>query len=735
MNEICSKDLWKRHYIGSKLFMLVKRFSLDGSYIRILDRSVTVLTTVLAISAFFLALGVAFTSVELARIAWSPLPYWDEWEQITLEETLQSLFDQHNEHRLFFPKLIFAADLLFTDGSKVLTFASTIVLQVVHTAVLFYLLGKAGVTGRAVRLACISMLLALLLSPMQVENLTTGFQVQWALTFLASTVSFAILATGYDSIGRVLLACSAAGVACFSMASGVFTPVVLLVLSFVLNTRAETRAIIALSTVLYLVLFFSGYHSVAGHSDPAESIKRVEELSSFLLAYIGAPLGFAVFGTEDRVHAAVLGGIVLFSLAAMTTLLTLVQRPSLKRDARLAVFAVMISIGMSGGATALGRLDFGIDGALASKYMTPALIFTGCTLSVFLCTLLGTNLKKYVGLAFSCFAVFFIDAQNEHTLMAKDFAVRLHDKRTLAGSALLTGVFDEAAMVAVHPNPDIPFSRAEALKSSALSIFAKTRDQLSQVEAVKNEIASVGSCEGALTEIKRLPKAGEFSVSGWADRAVSDAHIVIFDDVNGVVRGYGAPHLLGSHGAKVKWTGYLVTDSDVSGTKALMQGSKSTCILPGKEQSSIVRIEPIGDATLLADKTTVVDLILDDGWQLNGQYPFAPTASFPGAVYGSWVGADENVGSITWEYTATPGLYEIRLPYLSGPAEGATIEGRSLLDDSVIFSHSPSVAEQWVSLSFLVNNTGGGMKIVISDNGDSWGQWVAVGTPRLIHHP
>ncbi len=80
---------------------------------------------------FLLTAWLAFSWFEtIHRILryYNPLPTWDYWR---VAESIQSyesfdfriLWRQHNEHRIIFPEIVFAADMLFLHGRELLPLA------------------------------------------------------------------------------------------------------------------------------------------------------------------------------------------------------------------------------------------------------------------------------------------------------------------------------------------------------------------------------------------------------------------------------------------------------------------------------------------------------------------------------------------------------------------------------------------------------------------------------------
>ena len=85
---------------------------------------------------FAFALGV-LTFATTALAVWqhfSPLPIGDSWDGTigfymrAMQHTWQAFFEQHNEHRLAFSRLIFFADVRYFGGRNVLSLVANLIL-------------------------------------------------------------------------------------------------------------------------------------------------------------------------------------------------------------------------------------------------------------------------------------------------------------------------------------------------------------------------------------------------------------------------------------------------------------------------------------------------------------------------------------------------------------------------------------------------------------------------------
>jgi hypothetical protein len=155
------------------------------------------------------------------------LPSWDEWENIYLLDhyrsgalTLSELFAQHNEHRLFIARLAFLLQFrLFGawDLRSQMLFSALVVAAL--AALWVYVLRRLHVSRWVVVASA-----ALLVSPIQWENILWGFQIQFYALIFSLIVGIAAVALSdrisWRLVGIAIVACLCCS---FSIASGLFS--------------------------------------------------------------------------------------------------------------------------------------------------------------------------------------------------------------------------------------------------------------------------------------------------------------------------------------------------------------------------------------------------------------------------------------------------------------------------------------------------------------------------------
>ena len=287
---------------------------------------------------------------------------------------LGDLYERHNEHRLVIPRLWFLLDLALVDGRQTLLIATSVLSAVAHAVVLAMLFHRAVGGGRSAWVVFI-VVLGMLLSPVQHENLLNGFQVQFVQVWLFATASLALLAV--SPTGQVRPATQAVCVlgsvafglmATYTMVNG--AAVWPLLVAFALWRRIWPPWVSMFFIVGAAVLASEvlGFEAHADHGDPWEQLQRPGDVLLFMARYLTS--GIKVIGTlgQEIVGLACMASVTLAGAMALS-------RPGGLHPARMALFAVCAFVMAAAFATALGRLSFGIGIADISRYATPSMVF------------------------------------------------------------------------------------------------------------------------------------------------------------------------------------------------------------------------------------------------------------------------------------------------------------------------------------------------------------------------
>lgn len=495
------------------------------------------------------ALGVSLLVISTISVVirtYTPVPRLDQWAEVLWlknyyagHASLADLWQQHNEHRILFPMLFLLTDWFLFQGTNIFLFVSMFLLQAAH-AWIFICEFRALHVSREVRLIVIAWIVALFFSGANLENFTWPFQISFILTFYAGTVALYALIRCAEQTGhgaaRWFAASIASGiVATYSLSSGILIWPVLLLAGRMVKLRRRILLCIGMIFGLLLLLYFSHYHFVAGHTNPRDALLHPLSVLAYVCAYLALPLA-----NINHIVGTAAGLAILIALAWET--LRVLRRPAPQRLIVLCL-GVMLYITAGGFVTALGRVSMGPPEA-APRYATPVSIFWACVLLLVLAeteTLAQRNVAAASALA-AAIAALGITILPLHRAYAARFLQDAHPVQE-AEAALAVGVAANDQLEALFPpDPTLPLRLAGVLREHHRSLFAGNPVALGEPLSSDYQIVSRNRCRGTwefTTPLDSPDHPGE-SASGWAwenDNNRPPRMVLLLDDAK-VIRGF-----------------------------------------------------------------------------------------------------------------------------------------------------------------------------------------------------
>lgn len=305
------------------------------------------------------------------------VPYLDQWELAPLldksyEGALQfgDLWEQHNEHRLVFPKLVMLGLARLTRWNIAWEFAASIVFATVTWCLLLYQLcitaRGSELTGR-VWLAPLVSLLVFSLS--QHENWLWGWQLQIFLNVLAVVCGFVLLAHPDGTWWRFFVGLACGVVATFSFANGLCFWVAGLAAMVPIAAR---RHILGRRLIIWVVLaatvaglYFHGYQKPDYHPPMGMALLYPFVYIAYVLKYLGMP----VLNLGPRLPL-IAGAVGL--LGFIMGLWRLLRKHAEDVSALAPYTALGLYALASAAITGVARVGFGSGQATSSRYTTVA---------------------------------------------------------------------------------------------------------------------------------------------------------------------------------------------------------------------------------------------------------------------------------------------------------------------------------------------------------------------------
>lgn len=547
---------------------------------------------------FALGLITLFTTIFGVWRHFSPIPYADSWDGTiafysrAMESPWRAFFEQHNEHRLVFSRLIFFPDVRYFGGRNVLSLIANLILAgLLALSFLRIALHHQHALPRASRFGLAGTVLMFVFSWMQQDNFAWGFQSQWFAIYLFALLAFYALqlaaeesAAGSKRNGlRWFVVAIVTGIAAAcSMASGLLVWPVLILQAFYLRLRL--RAVVALLAIAAAVwlAFFMDWHAPPNTGKPEAGLLEHPVLTvRYALMYLGSPAYFARLGEAG---AYLLGVFVLATLAVGCT-----QALQRRKDRPHATSLLAFAIFIAGNAliTASGRLVIGMDTALSSRYTTASLT---CALALLIFVLVNSRSTTALNRAMAV-TLLAVLAIGSYQRVAFKSNRGLAYERMVAGLALRAHLYDNTFTRSIYPDVSALQHDAVLAETQRISIYAPAQPDY---PVVPEHVSADSTCRGAIDHVTQTARPDLYRATGWifdnANQRVP--HSIVITDSSGVSIGEGVVggergdvrHTLGREATYTGWTAIFKVPADhdirVAGLMANTTYCKITPVSP-----------------------------------------------------------------------------------------------------------------------------------------------------------
>ncbi len=334
---------------------------------------------------FFSSLALIFFSLAVfgAFKSFSFIPYWDMWEAYLNFYSRAPLNDfsiwweQHNEHRPIISKLFFLIDFVLFDG-RIWFLIFLNYLLVALGCVFFYLFAK--------ELEILDykwftfFIIIWLYSFIQKENLNWGFQSQFFLAYLLPLVSLYFLqkSTKNENLldSSFLFASFFSILSVFTMANGMLILILNSVYTIILRMSLKRIFFSITLSIIFCSLYLHDYSSPThlGFGTITSSLQNNPlGMLHYTFLYLGNPF-YYFFGKGD------FGQIITicFSIFLITSIaifsLRALKLNKQKQNTIIALVFFIIFVICTAAVTSGGRIIYGAQQSLNSRYTTPVLM-------------------------------------------------------------------------------------------------------------------------------------------------------------------------------------------------------------------------------------------------------------------------------------------------------------------------------------------------------------------------
>ena len=335
-------------------------------------------------------IATALATAWIVHKTYTPILFFDQWTVV--DELMQSdghlslaqLWQQHNEHRIPWGKLAGYVDLKSFGGRNISLLVETYVIQAMEALFFIWIFRRYRKLNLSETMTAAGLFVFAMFYPIQIENFYWGFQVAFITLPLAACVSIGALIV-HSELAESRerppwcswpLAISLAGavLAETSLASGTLLWPLLLLLSFVLRMPARTKYLIAAAGSVATGAFLWGFHSPGNTARPLDSLRHPIAVGKFVRALLAfswdpaTPTG-SLWPSLAQLCATVAAVVVVGVFLGMLW--------SRSNPDKLQLFLVANAVFMlvTAFVIALGRINFGIEQAIASRYQAIALAF------------------------------------------------------------------------------------------------------------------------------------------------------------------------------------------------------------------------------------------------------------------------------------------------------------------------------------------------------------------------
>lgn len=692
------------------------------------------LTTPRWLTIVSLVAAVAFAAFGLAYSLLHALPtlYWDGWGYAevllraqdggTLTDWLRALHHRHNEHRPAVSKLVMLADWYGRPGMGLWVHLA---LMAAAGAFLF-VLALADRVDRASLIVLMLVGAGLFLAPVHVENTTWFTQVPFPLFVILSLGMVWAVMAARSTMTALLVACLLAVPCGYTLAAGVLAPMAAGAAALLFR-RDAARAVAMVAPALIAV----GFHGLAGEAPgPARAFATPMEALAYGLAFLGSVAPTRTVWLAQAVGLAVaLAGLVLIAWGAHRC-----WRRATPLDPRAA--ALLGGIGLILAVALATALTRGAEGppayALVSRYALVAL--TGLLLVVLAAVRLWLHRPAVllagrlalVGLA-AAVAV-------PHPWVSQV----IHQRQRLADVADMArnGIADPEVLRFAYPSAEALRPILAVMRRAGLGLFDRAAGPAwPPLAASAGGMApDLPACAGVVTAVTRIGP-GAVRLSGVVERAQGAAWILARGE-GGTVTGWTRPRrsVIGPH-------------SDVFALAARTEAVPQAMIGLDAAGTILCRFAlPAAAPVLLAQMPFMPGLVgvpAEIGLTAEGfdraAVPPAPLRPLAGVttVHGSGFHGPARRGSLRIEIRAVAAGQTLALPIAMGEDSRRQVVRLVDADGTVLAEAAPVFREHhlWYALLVPAAILRPGMALVITDAGDGFGEWVAVGEPRWIAPP
>lgn len=682
-----------------------------------------------------------FGTVEQILKYYNPLPYWDYWRVAqNLSDYqhfhLRILWKQHNDHRIIFPEVIFALDMLALHGRMILPLAVSLLCYIGTWLVISSTLFADLQVGRQTATAASLLAGGIVFWHGSAVLLAAPFQLQWTIMQFAagcSLVSLIALKESSKTIYLASLICCAA-IANYSSGNGLLLWPVLLGFGAAVRLKRRHLFTIGIAAIVFASLYFVDY-KFSNDLNLRNLFSHPIYLVEYVASYVSMPFGgmkTPIFGIYIGLANLVLT-IAFFAITLRRGLLA--TRPGIVLLGSF-VFTILTIL-----LTAAGRMDPNdptFSGAKPPRYITVPLLNWAVFILLCFWTFSRLRVRSWLRPVLcvaigSLLMVYLPKLRDWMALITEDYS-----EQQLSALSMENDIFDANLLRKIFISPEFIMQYVPELRAQHLSIYYKGHDRwLGKPLSRFSRVLDI-TIAGQITNT--YPVRGGIETTGWADATGlrrSYTWIVLTNE-NGRIIGFGRrlaagfPAILASDNtpSSLAWAGFTNLSIPTQSISAYAVDSRRGGLY---QISGSVPIPVLRQGSLEETAGNIPEIT----WQkskiwtraLPGRVEFGQVP--PGEVNASWSGNDANEGDLISSSFVSPPNGCLTLPVLHGPKTGGLSVTVMDADTAQPVAKAPMQDgdTRWEYWRVPVPATVRHLRVVASDKGKAWGEWVATANP------
>ena len=307
---------------------------------------------------------------------WQISDIFEKFNQRTL--SFNDLIAQHNESRKFFPRLIFLALGFITKWNIRYEMLVTFLLACI-VSINIYLLNKLTIGGSRIKGLTIAFISNIFIfSAVQYENWLWGIQIVIFIPIVCITSCILIAYSRLNNRTKILICMVLSTISTFSYANGLLAWVIVLpVLALVqLKFWSDIRKNIILYLLFWIIgfianvtFYFHDYQKPLSHPNPLESIQYPYQIFQYFLVFLGGSLG--VNSSIQALNNSIIFGlvIIIIFIGFCSYIIWHIKDYELRYKTISWIMLGSYTV-ISALVTSFGRVTFGVEQALSSRYTT-----------------------------------------------------------------------------------------------------------------------------------------------------------------------------------------------------------------------------------------------------------------------------------------------------------------------------------------------------------------------------